>query len=471
MSADEFRRHGRAVIDWIADYLESVESRPVLSRAAPGSVRDALPAFAPERHEPFEEVLADLERVIMPGITHWQAPGFFAFFPANTSYPAILGELLSAGLGVQGMLWTTSPACTELEMHMMDWLVHLLGLPERFLFGEPGEGRQGGGVIQDTASSAALCALVAARERCIQRGAGRLAVYASTQAHSSIEKAVRIAGLGAESLRSIPTDASLAMDSTALAEAIGRDRSRGITPCLIVATAGTTSTLAFDPVEHMGTIARDCGAWLHVDAAMAGSAAVCPEFRFVNAGLDSADSYCFNPHKWLLVNFDCDCFWVADRNALLRSLSIMPEYLRNQATDAGAVVDYRDWQIPLGRRFRALKIWLTIRHYGQIGLQAHIRRHVELARRFAEQVKLDDRFEFAAAPQLNLVCLRLAKGDEFTQALLDAVNASGRAYVTHTRIDGRLAIRVAIGSTRTEARHVDELWRQMKEQADRLMAC
>ncbi len=467
MTADEFRRWGREAVDWIARYLERVEELPVLSQAAPGQVRTALPARAPERGEPFGALLRDLDEVILPGVTHWQSPNFFAYFPANVSGPSILGELLSAGLGVQGMLWSTSPACTELETHVLDWLVELLGLPDRFR-----SSGAGGGVIQDSASSAVLCALVAARERATGGRANRegvdrgLAVYATSQTHSSLEKAVRIAGLGSEAVRVVDVDASHAMRADDLARRLEADAASGVVPCLVVATVGTTSSNAMDPVRAIGAVCARHGAWLHVDGAMSGTAAVCPELRFVNDGLELADSYCFNPHKWMFVNFDCTAFFVADRAALVGALSILPEYLRNAATESGAVIDYRDWQVPLGRRFRALKLWATIRHYGAEGLRHHVREHVRLAQQLAEWVRADQRFELAAPVPLNLVCFRHRGGDEVNQRILDRVNRSGRLFLTHTRLDGRLVLRMSVGAARTERRHVEAAWSAIREAAE-----
>jgi aromatic-L-amino-acid decarboxylase len=469
MTTEEFRRHGRAVVDWVADYYDRIESLPVLSPAKPGEIRAALPPQPPQTGESFEAMLRDVERVLLPGITHWQSPNFFAYFPANASPPAILGELLSAGLGVQGMLWATSPACTELETHVLDWLVGMLGLPEKFL-----STGAGGGVIQDTASSATLCALIAARERATNLGVNRrggdarLTAYASTQAHSSVEKAVKIAGLGRESLRLIEVDDKFAMRPEALARALDADRRAGRLPCFVCATVGTTSSNALDPVAEVGAICKDRGVWLHVDAAMSGTAALCPEFRFIHCGLELADSYCFNPHKWMFTNFDCDCYYVADRRALIEALSVLPEYLRNPASESGAVFDYRDWQIPLGRRFRALKLWFVIRHYGVEGLRHHIRRHVELAQQFAAWVRADARFELAAPAPLNLVCFRHRGGDAANQTLLDRLNRSGALYLTHTRLNDKLTLRLAVGQTRTEARHVQRAWHLIQQEASRL---
>lgn len=466
MSPDEFRRHGRALVDWIADYYESIENYPVLSRVRPGEIRAALPDQPPETGQAFEDMLADVQDVILPGLTHWQSPNFFAFFPANTSGPSILAELLSAGLGVQGMLWTTSPACTELETHMLDWVAGMLDLPEKFK-----STSTGGGVIQDSASSATLCALLAARERATgyasnERGlSGRLVVYASTQTHSSLEKDVKIAGIGRQNLRLIDVDENYAMRPELLARQIEQDRRAGSIPAFVCATVGTTSSNAIDPVEEIGKICQREDLWLHVDAAMAGTAAICPEFRYIHAGLEMADSYCFNPHKWMFTNFDCDCFYVADRAALINTLSVLPEYLRNKATESGAVIDYRDWQIPLGRRFRALKLWFVIRHYGVEGLRFHIRRHVELAQQFAQWVRESSHFEITAPVPLNLVCFRHIGGNEINQKIMDRLNSSGDLYLTHTMLGDQLTLRFCVGQTHTEEAHVTKAWRSIQETA------
>ena len=466
MTPEEFRRHGKAVVDWIADYYEHVESYPVMSQARPGQIRASLPKNPPAQGEPFEAMLRDIEKLILPGITHWQSPNFFAFFPSNTSFPSIMGEMLSAGLGVQGMLWATSPACTELETHVLDWLVEMLALPESF-----SSRGAGGGVIQDTASNSSLCALLAARERATnfatnERGCdGRLVAYTSSQAHFSIEKAVRIAGLGRENLRLIEVDEKFSMKPAALAAQIKQDLAAGRVPCFVSATAGTTSSNAMDPVRAIGEICREHKLWLHVDAAMSGTAALCPEFRSMHDGLELADSYCFNPHKWMFTNFDCDCFYVADRKALINTMSILSEILRNQATESGAVIDYRDWHVQLGRRFRALKLWFVIRHYGIEGLQHHVRRHVELAQQFASWVRNDTQFELAAPVPLNLVCFRHRAGDAVTQAIMDRLNQSGDLYFTHTKLDGKFTLRLCIGQTATELQHVQSAWLRIREEA------
>ncbi len=459
MTPDEFRHAGYRMVDWVASYLERLDEFPVLSTVQPGEVRAKLPPSPPEDGEPFEAVLTDLEEVVLPGITHWQSPNFFAFFPANASGPAILGELASAGLGVQGMLWATSPAATELETHMMDWLAEMTGLPERFR-----STGSGGGVIQDSASSATLIAVVAARERATDGHSNRtgaragLVAYTSTQGHSSVEKAVRIAGLGSDHLRLVPVDEDHAMRPDALEARIRADRERGDVPTIVVATVGTTSSTAIDPIGQIADVCRHHGVWLHVDAAYAGTAAVCPEMRWILDGVDQADSYCFNPHKWMLTNFDCDAFYVADRAHLVQTLSILPEYLRNQATESGAVIDYRDWQIPLGRRFRALKLWFVIRHYGVEGIRAHVRHHIALADRFAAHVEAHPDFELAAPHPFGLVCFRHVGGDDVNRRILERVNASGLAYLTHTVLDDRYTLRLAIGSPATTERHVDQAW-------------
>ncbi|HET9601601.1 MAG TPA: pyridoxal-dependent decarboxylase [Acidimicrobiales bacterium] len=470
MTPEEFRKYGYALVDWIADYLEGVEQRPVSSPHDPGWVRSQLPAGPPAEPEPFDAVLADLDRVILPGLTHWQHPSFFAYFPANTSYPAILGELASAGLGVNGMSWATSPACTELETLMADWMVDLLGLPDWFRSTGPG-----GGVIHGSASEATLCAILAARERATAGGGNRsgapgdLVAYATSQAHSSIEKGVRIAGIGSDNLRTVAHDDALAMRPDALEAAIAEDRARGRRPFFVCATAGTTSTTAFDPVPELAAICRQSGLWLHLDSAMSGIAALCPELRWVNSGLDQVDSYCTNPHKWMGVNFDCDLFWVADRSALLSALSILPEYLRTAAGEAGAVIDYRDWQIPLGRRFRALKLWFTLRCDGVAPIQAMLRDHVSLAQELAGWVAADDRFAIVAPHPLNLVCVALRAGDDATDALAHAANATGEALFTRSVADGRSFVRFCVGGRTTQRHHVESGWRLLQSLANDLV--
>lgn len=460
MTPDEFRTHGKALIDWIADHLEHIEELPVTSLVQPGDVRAQLPAHPPTMPEPFDAVMADMDRIVVPGLTQWQHPSFFAFFPGNTDYASILGELATAGLGVQGMSWVTSPACTEVETLMMDWMIDLLGLPTRFR----SDSEHGGGVIHGSASEATLTSMLAARWRATGGSINRsgdttkLVAYATSQAHSSIEKGLRIAGIGTDQLRLVPHDADFAMRPDAFADLVDADVAAGLTPFWVCASRGTTSSMAFDPTAAIAEIARPHGIWVHVDAAMSGIAALAPEHRWVNDGLELADSYCTNPHKWMGVNFDCDLFYTADRSALLGALSILPEYLRSKAAETGAAIDYRDWQIPLGRRFRALKLWFTIRTGGVDDAIAMIRRHVGLTQEFAGWARADDRFEVIAPHPLNLVCLALRDGDAATDALIERANATRRALFTRTVLDGRTALRVSIGARLTERRHVEAAW-------------
>ena len=466
MSPEEFRRQGHAVVDWLANYMETVESMPVLSTVEPGDIRAQLPPSPPQSGEAFEDILRDMSEVILPGLTHWQSPNFFAFFPANTSGPSILGELMSAGLGVQGMLWLTSPACTEVETHVLDWVAQILDLPERLR-----PSGSGGAVIQDTASSAALCAVLAARERATdfaarRRGTpGDLVGYASAHAHSSIAKAMNIAGVGSERLRTIASTEDHRMDPDDLERQMSADIEAGLRPFFVNVTAGTTSSLAVDPIARIGEICQRHEVWLHMDAAMAGTAAVCPELRDIHDGIDTVDSYCFNPHKWMFVNFDCNCFYVADPAALVGALSILPEYLRNPATDSGGVIDYRDWQIPLGRRFRALKLWFVIRHYGVEGLRFHIRRHVELATHFADLVEAHPDFSLVVPRKLNLVCFRHVGGDSVSEAIMHALNASGDLYLTHTKLHDVFTLRLCVGQSQTRRCHLDRAWARITETA------
>ncbi|MBD2181602.1 aspartate aminotransferase family protein [Planktothrix sp. FACHB-1355] len=462
MSPEEFRQWGYKTIDWIVKYWENIENLPVLSQVEPGDIRAKLPENAPQTGESFEEILQDLDRIIVPGLTNWQSPNFFAFFPGAISGPAILGDLISGGVAIQGMLWITSPACTELETHVLDWLVDMLGLPEQFK-----SSGTGGGVIHDTASSACLAALVAAREQA-NADINKLVAYISTQAHSSIEKGIKIAGLRRENVRFIEVDRNYAMKPDVLEQCIAADLKAGLIPCYLAATVGTTSSNAIDPLAALGAIAQKYNIWLHVDAAMCGTAALCPEFRWIHQGMEFADSYCFNPHKWMLTNFDCTCFWVKDRTKLTQALSIVPEYLKNQATESGKVIDYRDWQIPLGRRFRSLKLWFVIRHYGVEGLQHYVRKHVALAQEFAEWVKSHPSFELFVNPPLNLVCFRYKGDDKANQTILDTINASGKVYFTGTKLDGKLILRMAIAQAKTDKANVELAWQLICEVAESL---
>ncbi|QFZ22507.1 pyridoxal phosphate-dependent decarboxylase family protein [Saccharothrix syringae] len=460
MDPEEFRRVGHEVVDWIADYRARVEGFPVRSRVEPGWVRERLAGLA-EEGEDFAGLLGDLERVVLPGTTHWQHPGFYGYFPSNASLPSVLGDLLSSGLGVQGMLWSTSPAATEVEQHLLDELVGAMDLPRSFL---------GGGVIQDTASSAALLAVLAALHRSSggkwrQSGVdGSETVYVSAQTHSSVERAARIAGLGEQAVRSVPVDpVTQAMDVGALAARLRSDLDAGRRPVLVCASVGTTGTGAVDPVREVAELCARHGAWLHVDAAWAGPAALCPEFRPLFDGVERADSLTVNAHKWMLTAFDLSLFWTAHPDVLVDALAILPEYLRNTATESGAVVDYRDWQVPLGRRFRALKLWSVLRWYGLSGVRAHLRRHVALAELLESWVRADGGWELVAPRTLSLVVLAHRGGDEVTRAAMERVNASGGAFVTHTTVNGRFAVRVAIGAEATEERHVRALWEALRD--------
>jgi aromatic-L-amino-acid/L-tryptophan decarboxylase len=464
MPPEEFRKYGKQMIDWIADYYESVENYPVLSQLKPGEIIGQLPSFAPNEGESMDQIMSDVNSIILPGITHWQSPNFFAYFPSNSSGPSVLGDLLSSGLGVQGMIWATSPACTELETRVLDWLAEMLQLPERFK-----STSSGGAVIQDTASSAALSALLAARERktCYQTNNsgcfGNMVAYISDQTHSSLEKAIKIAGIGKNNLRLIGVDEKLAMRTDLLEEAIKKDLDDGLIPFFVCATVGTTSSNAMDPLTQIGNICHQYELWMHIDAAMSGTAAICPEYRHLLNGVELADSFSFNPHKWMFTNFDCNCFFVADRSVLIKTLSILPEYLKNQATESGAVIDYRDWHLQLGRRFRSLKLWFVIRHYGVNGLRFHIREHVRMAQEFAEWVRSSDDFELVAPVPLNLVCFAHKNGNDFNRKLLETINKEGKMYFTHTVIKGQFVLRMCIAQTYTQADHVLHAWETIQE--------
>jgi aromatic-L-amino-acid decarboxylase len=471
MHPDEFRRHAHELVDWIADHLAHVGELPIVPEVRPGEIRGRLPSSPPEQGEPFEAMFHDFREVILPGMTLWNHPGWFAYFPGNNSPPSILGEMLTAALGAQCMSWATSPAATELEQVVMEWLRQMLGLPDSFV-----------GVIQDTASTATLVALLSARERATANAAGtsglaqagaRLVVYASREAHSSVDKAVKLAGYGVNQLRHVPVSAGFALDPAALERAIIADREAGLTPACVVATVGTTSSTAIDPVPAIATLCRRHGIWLHVDAAFAGVAAIVPELQWVLGGVQFADSLVLNPHKWLLTNFDCSAYYVRDPDSLLRTFGLTPEYLRT-AYDA-EVVNFRDWGIQLGRRFRALKLWFVIRSYGVEGLRAIIRRHVALAQELKGWIEQRPDFELMAPVPLSLVCFRYhptgadeKELDALNERLLAKVNASRRVHLTHTRLDGRYVIRLVVGQRETKREHVAQAWALIREAAGAL---
>lgn len=470
MDADEFRRAGHALIDWIAEYRETLEARPVMSAAAPGEIRARLPQQPPERGGGAADLPALLERDVLPGITHWNHPAFFAYFPANTSYASILGDLASAGLGVQGMSWQTSPAATEVEEVVVDWLRQMVGLGEGWA-----------GVIQDAASTATLAALICARERAsgfaqvgpgLQAGAPPLTVYASAQAHISAEKGALLAGFGKAHLRLVETDARYAMRPDALGEAIARDVAAGMRPCAVIATAGTTATTAFDPIAAIADVAAPHGAWLHVDAAMAGTAMVLPEMRALWDGVERADSLVINPHKWMGPGFDLSAYYCRDPQHLIRVMGTNPSILRTSRD--GEVTNYRDWQIPLGRRFRALKLWFHLLDVGVEGVRAQVRRDLEHARWLGARVEAAPGWELVAPVALQTVCLRhVPAGAGLDEDALRAhnleiarrINAGGRAYLTPSVVGGRQILRVSIGAARTERRHVEALWEALQAAA------
>lgn len=469
MTPSQFRKEGKKIIDWIADYYEDIENMPVLSQVKPGDIKESLPKSAPQTGESMDEMMRDLDEKIMPGITHWQSPNFFAYFNANTSFPSILGDLVSSGLGVQGMIWATSPAATELETRVLDWLAEMMDMPESFK-----STSTGGGVIQDTASTAALTAIIAARERATnfqsnEKGLEeKLVAYISTQTHSSVEKGVKIAGIGKANLRLIDVDANFAMRPDLLKKQIQQDKAAGLLPFFVCASVGTTSSTAIDPVREIGEISKQENCWYHIDAASLGTAMICSEFRHFIDGVELADSYSFNPHKWMFTNFDCNVFWVANRKELIHSFSILPEYLRNKATESGEVFDYRDWHIQLGRRFRALKLWFVIRHYGVEGLQHHIREHIKLAHDFKNWVNDAKDFEVMVEPLMNLVCFRHKSDDDFNLKLMNTINESGKIYFTHTKLNGQVVLRINIGQTNLEEKHLKAAWKLIQETATKL---
>jgi aromatic-L-amino-acid decarboxylase len=475
MDRSEFRRHGHALVDWIADYLAGSERYPVLARVAPGDVVRALPESAPEQGEGYDAILADFERVIVPALTHWHHPGFFAYFAITASEPGVLGEMLAAALNQQAMLWRTSPASTELEAVTLRWLARLMGLPDAFE-----------GVIYDTASVSSLHGLAAAREAALAdvRNAGLAgrtdiagtAVYCSEHAHSSIDKAVILLGLGHRAVRHIAADDRFRMRADALEAAIAADRAAGIVPVAVVATAGTTSTTSVDPIGEIAAICRREGIWLHVDAAYAGVAAIMPEYRPQFDGWEHADSIVVNPHKWLFTPVDISAFYSRRMDVVRQAFSLVPEYLRT--SEGSGVRNLMDTGIQLGRRFRSLKLWMVLRHFGAEGIKSALAEHIRLARAFATWIDGDSNFERLAPVPFSVVCFRAhplalaaatpAELDAFNEKLLESVNASGEIFLSHTRLHGVLSLRLAIGNLRTEERHVARAWQLLRDHTAQL---
>ena len=468
MTPEEFRREAHRLVDWIADYRAGIEARPVMAQVEPGDIKQLLPKSAPEKPEGFDAIFADIDRVVAPGLSHFQHPSFYGYFPANADLAAVLGDFLGSGLGVIGLTWQSSPALTEIEEVTCDWLRQLSALSDRWK-----------GVIQDTASTSTLVALISAREKIsdyalarggLQASEAPMTVYVSAQAHSSVDKAATLAGFGMANLRHIETDGDFGMRPEPLRAAIEQDKAAGLKPCAIVATVGTTATTAVDPLQPIGKIAKEFGLWLHVDAAMAGSAMLLPECRWMFDGIEMADSLVTNPHKWLAASFDCSMYLVQDPEHLIRVMSTNPSYL--QSSVDGRVANLRDWGIPLGRRFRALKLWFLLRGNGAEAIRARLRRDMENARWLADEARKTTNWKVLAPVHLQTVCLRHEPPglsgealDQHTQAWAEAVNQSGEAYVTPATLDGRWMVRVSIGSLTTERDHVADLWRLMQRLA------
>jgi len=465
MTPAEFKKHAHDLVEWMAGYMEDMEKYPVRSMVKPGEIFAKLPDSPPSAPEPFESFMKDFEEIIMPGITHWQNPGFYAYFPSNNSPASVLAEMLTATLGAQCMIWETSPAAAELEEKMMIWLRDLISLPGSFE-----------GVIQDSASTATLAAILTAREKASgfsvnengASGSPLIRVYCSEHTHSSIEKAVRIAGIGRTNLVKVPVDRNFSIDPLKLAEAIESDRAKGYLPCCVVATLGTTGTMSVDPIKAIGKICDQNGIWLHVDAAMAGTALLLPEYQWMLEGREYIDSFVFNPHKWMFTNFDCTAFFTREPETLIRTFEILPEYLKTRTR--GQVNDYRDWGVPLGRRFRALKLWSVIRSFGVDGLREKIRYHISLASNLAENIAREPDFEILAPVIFNLICFRYrpaGKSEEelnaINERLLHKLNDSGKIYLSHTMVEGKYTLRMVVAQTNVTAAHVSAAWKLIQE--------
>lgn len=471
MNAEEFRRHAHELVEWMARYMEEVESYPVKSAVKPGDIFSRIPTTPPTFPESFSSFMKDIDEVIMPGITHWQSPNFYAYFPANTSPPSILAEMIISTLAAQCMIWETSPAAAELEEKMMVWLRDMISLPSDFE-----------GVIQDSASTSTLSAILAARERksgfsINENGFSSdttLRIYCSEQTHSSVEKAVKISGLGKKNLVKIRVREDFSMDPDALLKAVQDDIRNGLLPCCVVGTIGTTGTTAIDPIKQIGLICRDHKIWFHVDAAMGGTALILPEFQWMLEGRELIDSFVFNPHKWMFTNFDCSAFFVRDAASLIRTFEILPEYLKTRTR--GQVNDYRDWGVPLGRRFRALKLWSVIRMYGVSGLQEKVRYHIGIAAALKDMISADPAFELLAPVTLNVVCFRYRPSgipedqlNRLNEELNHKLNDSGKIYLTHTVLKGKYTLRMVTGQTNVTLGHVQKAWDLIRETAGKLV--
>ena len=462
----DFKEHSDPVIGWIDHYLNNITKFPVKAQVAPGEIYHAIPQEAPLLPEPMEKIMEDLDSTILPGITHWQPPGFHAYFPANSSVESVLAESITSAIGAQCMIWDTSPAAAELEQRMVEWLRDAMGIPSGFE-----------GVIQDSASSASLVALITAREvatgfRSNDEGVpGNLRIYGSAETHSSIEKAIGVCGIGKRNLVKVGTDPKLQMDPSLLKKVIGQDLERGLKPCAVVATLGTTGTLAVDPLKEIAAICKKEGIWLHVDAAYAGTALLLPEYRWMIEGIEQADSFVFNPHKWMFTNFDCSVYFVKDAGLLIKSFEVLPEYLKTKSR--GRVNDYRDWSVPLGRRFRALKLWFVIRSYGVEGIREKLREHIRLNSYFCEVLGTMDDLVMPVEPFLNFSCFRLQPDgvtdpeavNQLNEAFLEEINRSGELFLTHTKVDGHYIIRMIIGQTYVSQSHVELALSRIKEAA------
>ncbi|KAM9024759.1 fidgetin-like protein 1 [Ara ararauna] len=475
MDAAEFRKRGKEMVDYVADYLETIDKRQVFPDVEPGYLRPLIADCAPQDPESFEDVFKDIEKIIMPGVTHWHSPYFFAYFPAASSFPALLADMLCGGIGCVGFSWAASPACTELETVMLDWLGKMINLPEEFLAEKDG---QGGGVIQGSASEATLISLLAARTKAIRRVQsekpelteadimGRLVAYASDQAHLSVERAALIGGV---KIKNVSSDDTFSVCGSALKKVLDEDKASGLIPFFFCATLGTTPCCSFDKLLEVGPICNKENIWMHIDAAYAGSAFICPEFRHLLNGVEFADSFNFNPHKWLLVNFDCSAMWVKKRSDLTGAFKLEPLYLQHHHQDSGLVTDYRHWQIPLGRRFRSLKLWFVLRMYGVTGLQEHIRKHVRLSHQFEHLVRQDERFEICAEVILGLVCFRLKGSNELNEALLKSINEAKKIHLVPCHLREKFVLRFAICSRTVESTHIKSAWQHISQLATDLL--